>query len=223
MTAYLILLVVSYLLGSVPFGYLITKAVTGVDVRTVGSGNIGASNVRRAAGNAAGAVVLVLDIAKGFVPAFFFAGWLFPSLPVTTAGVVCSLGAILGHVFSVFMKFRGGKGVATGCGVAFGLAPTEAAIALGVFLVVVAIWRYVSVGSMSAVVVFLVSLVLLAEDPWGEGLAVTLFAGVMAALVIVRHRSNIQRLLAGSEHKLGQDRETPPQASAQGAGTSSES
>jgi len=223
MTAHLILLAVSYLLGSVPFGYLVAKAVAGVDVRTVGSGNIGASNVRRAAGNVAGAVVLVLDIAKGFVPAFFFAGWFFPSVPATTAGVACGLGAILGHIFSVFMKFRGGKGVATGCGVAFGLAPKEAAIALAAFLVVVAIWRYISLGSMSAAVVFLVSLVLLAKDPWGEGLAVTLFAGAMAALVIARHRSNIQRLLAGSEHKLGEDRHTGPPAGAQGAGGSSDS
>lgn len=215
MTGYLVLAVVSYLVGAVPFGYLVARAVAGVDVRTVGSGNIGATNVRRAAGNLAGLAVLLLDIAKGFVPARFFAGWLFPDLPTTTAQVVCGAGAILGHVFTVFLRFRGGKGVATGCGVAFGLAPLEAALALVVFVVVVAVWRYISLGSMTAVVVFWVSLLVLGEDPWGEGLALTVLAGAMAVLVIARHRSNIQRLLAGTEHKLGQDRAAPPPSHAQ--------
>jgi len=215
---YVVLLVVSYLLGAVPFGYLVAKAVAGVDVRTVGSGNVGATNVRRAAGNAAGAAVLVLDIAKGFVPAFFFPALFFPSLPATTAGVVCGLGAILGHVFTVFLRLRGGKGVATGCGVAFGLAPLQAVIALGVFGVVVAVWRYISLGSMTAAVAFLVVLVLLAQDPWGNGLALTLFGAAMAALVIIRHRSNIQRLLAGTEHKLGRDRQPPAHPPTQDGG-----
>ena len=215
MTGYLVLAVVSYLVGAVPFGYLVVRAVAGVDVRTVGSGNIGATNVRRAAGNLAGAAVLVLDIAKGFVPAYFFAGWFFPDLPATTAQVVCGAGAILGHVFTVFLRFRGGKGVATGCGVAFGLAPPEAALALGAFAAVVAVWRYISLGSMSAVVVFVVSLVVLGEDPWGEGLALTVLAGAMAVLVVARHRSNVRRLLAGTEPKLGQHCAEPPRTEPQ--------
>jgi len=217
-TGYVMLLLASYLLGSVPFGYLAVKTVAGVDVRTVGSGNIGATNVRRTAGNVVGVVVLALDIAKGFVPAYFFPLWFGGfwggASPVSVA-VVCGLGAILGHVFTVFMRFRGGKGVATGCGVAFGLAPLPAAVALGAFVVVVAVWRYISLGSMTAAVVFLVALVLLGKEPWGRDLPVTLFAAAMAALVIVRHRGNVQRLLAGTEHKLGQDRRQPAQPSAQ--------
>jgi len=220
--AYPVLLTASYLLGSVPSGYLVVRLVTGVDVRTVGSGNIGATNARRAAGTVVGVVVLALDIAKGFVPAFFFPGWLCPSLPTTTAAVVCGLGAILGHVFTVFMKFRGGKGVATGCGVAFGLAPLPAAIALGVFIAVVVVWRYISLGSMTAALVFLVSLVLLSKEPWGAGLSLTLFAAAMAVLVIVRHWGNVQRLLAGTERKFGQARQGSPQADVQESGDSAE-
>jgi len=190
-----------------------------VDVRTVGSGNIGATNVRRAAGNALGLTALGLDIVKGFVPTFFFPTWFSAfwtgEVPVSV-GVVCGLGAILGHVFTVFMRFRGGKGVATGCGVAFGLAPLPAAVALGVFVGMVAAWRYISLGSMTAALVFLIALVLVEDEPLGADLALTVFAAAMAALVILRHRSNISRLLAGTEHKFGQDRAAPTQTPDEG-------
>lgn len=207
---YLALFLMSYFLGAVPFAYLVTKALTGVDIRTVGSGNVGATNVRRAAGNAAAGVVLALDVAKGFVPAHFFPTWfagVLPGLSPEFAGVLAGLGAILGHVFTLFLRFRGGKGVATSCGVAFGLAPLQGGIALGVFVVVVAIWRYISLGSMSAALAFLVSLVLLGKEPWGKGLPLTVFALAVAALIVLRHRMNISRLLAGTEHKLGRDTE----------------
>jgi glycerol-3-phosphate acyltransferase PlsY len=173
-------------------------------------------------------------MAKGFVPAYFFPAWfaaVFPGLSpfdrltalsspgrieeLGLAGVVCGLGTILGHVFTVFLRFRGGKGVATSCGVAFGLAPLQAGIAFGVFMAAVAIWRYISLGSMSAAAAFLVSLVLLGKDPWGTGLPLTLFALAITVLIVIRHRTNITRLLAGTEHKMGQDRQAGRQASEQ--------
>jgi glycerol-3-phosphate acyltransferase PlsY len=220
---YVALFLVSYFLGAVPFAYVVTKVLTGVDIRTVGSGNVGATNVRRAAGNAAAAVVLALDVAKGFVPAHFFPAWfagVFPGLSVEFVGVLSGLGAILGHVFTVFLRFRGGKGVATSCGVAFGLAPLQGGIALGVFVLVVAVWRYISLGSMSAALAFLVSLVLLGKEPWGKGLPLTLFALAITALIVFRHRTNIGRLLAGTEHKLGRDKEATGPRGAQGPPTS---
>jgi len=207
---YVLLFLASYFLGAIPFAYVVTKLVAGVDIRTVGSGNVGATNVRRAAGNATAAVVLALDVAKGFVPAYLFPTWVArvsPGLSPVLAGVLCGLGAILGHVFTVFLRFRGGKGVATSCGVAFGLAPLQASIALGVFVAVVAVWRYISLGSMSAAAAFFVSLVLVGKEPWGAGLPLTLFALAMTALIAVRHRTNVGRLLAGTEHRIGEDRE----------------
>ena len=215
---YVALFLASYFLGAIPFAYVVTKLLTGVDIRTVGSGNVGATNVRRAAGNAAAAVVLALDVAKGFVPAYFLPTWfarMSPGLSPGLAGVLCGLGAILGHVFTVFLRFRGGKGVATSCGVAFGLAPLQASIALGVFVAVVAVWRYISLGSMSAAAAFLAGLVLLGKEPWGAGLPLTLFAIAVVVLIVVRHGTNIGRLLAGTEHRIGQDRGGGREGSAQ--------
>jgi glycerol-3-phosphate acyltransferase PlsY len=207
MYGYVILFLAGYFLGAVPFAYVVAKLAAGVDIRTVGSGNVGASNVRRAVGNTAGIAVLILDIGKGFVPVHFFPDLLAPALPQAPAAVVCALGAVLGHVFTVFLKFRGGKGVATSCGVALGLAPLPAAIALATFAGVVAVWRYISLGSMAAAGVFLVGSLLLEDDPLGANLPVTGLAVAVVVLIVVRHRTNIQRLLAGTENKVGQDRQ----------------
>lgn len=188
----------SYVAGSIPFG-LFSGWLAGVDVRTKGSGNIGFTNVLRVCGAKFGIPVLLLDIAKGFFPAWLALG---QGQSVLVA-VLCALGAILGHNFPVWLGFRGGKGVATSAGVLGALLPQELGIALVSFLAVVAVTRYISLGSITAAVAMLVSHLLLRDAPFGgEELPRTLLAVLMCVLVVVRHRANIQRLLAGTENKI---------------------
>jgi glycerol-3-phosphate acyltransferase PlsY len=190
-----ILFIASYILGGVPFGLLIAKAWRGVDIRQVGSGNIGATNVYRALGPAPGITVFIADVLKGLVPTVIGAQ-LSPERPWVP--VTAGLAAILGHSLSPFLKFRGGKGVATSLGVAIGLVPAIAAIAVGIWVVIVALTRYVSVGSIIAVMIVPAMM-------WisGEPLEYKLFAILAAVFVIVKHRSNIARLIQGKEHRFG--------------------
>jgi glycerol-3-phosphate acyltransferase PlsY len=183
-------LVVAYLCGSVPFGLIVAKA-RGVDVRAVGSGNIGATNVARALGKRTGALVLFLDAVKGLAPVL--ATRLFwPGEPLLAAGA--GLFAILGHVFPVWLKLHGGKGVATGLGVFLALAPVATAIATGFFLAVYATKRIVSIGSLAAATALPLAMLALHEPP-----AFIALAAAVWILVLVRHRSNIQRLLRREE------------------------
>ena len=165
-----------YLLGALPFGYLLVKLRRGEDIRGVGSGSTGATNVARAAGPVVGLVTLLLDAGKGF-------------------GAVA---AIVGHSFPVFLRFRGGKSVATALGSFLYFAPLAAAAALGVWLVAVALWRYVSLGSVLAAAAF----PLFAYGLYRPPLAITLAAGVGASIVILRHWSNLERLVLGTEPRL---------------------
>ena len=195
----LLLVAAAYLLGSIPFGLILAKIVGGKDVRKSGSGNIGATNVARVAGPAAGILTLLLDAAKGAV-----AVWLVGrcSEQSATTLMLAGVGALLGHCFPVWLKFKGGKGVATALGVFLMLAPLAALGGVAVFIVVVLLWRYVSLGSISAAA----AIPLLVYFLWAPGhappLAVifgTLFA---AGLVIVKHDANLQRLADGTEPKL---------------------
>ena len=192
------LVLTGYLLGSVPFGLLIARAAKGVDIRTLGSGNIGATNVSRFIGRGWGLVAFALDVLKGFVPAY--AGLI---LSGKGLGAIAGLAAIAGHNWPLFLGFRGGKGVATSCGVFLAIFPLGLLISLGVWASAVAAWRYVSVGSLLAGVALLVTALLLQDDPIGKGRSVTALAGVAAVLTFVRHRSNIRRLLQGTESKIG--------------------
>ncbi len=186
----------SYLLGSIPFGYLLYKLRAGGDVRSIGSGNIGATNVLRGAGVAAGAATLILDGSKGFM-AVTLAGLLTGNSPEWTS--LAAVLAIAGHVFPVFLKFRGGKGVATGFGAFLALSPSAVLSVAILFVVVAAASRYISLASIVAVAAF--PLVLLA---WGGASPYSLAAAVICTIVIIsRHRSNIQRLLSGQERQLG--------------------
>ena len=188
----LISLAVSYLVGSIPSGYIITKAVKGVDIREVGSGNIGATNVKRALGTKWFFIVLALDALKGYLPVIL-AKQFFPHL--TALPELNAIAAVLGHTFTIFLNFKGGKGVATGLGIFIALAPMASLSCLVLFVFVVWAFGYISLGSILAAF-FLPPLVFI----YGEsGFYLSL---VMAAFVIYKHRENIERVENGTESKF---------------------
>ena len=204
----------AYLIGSTPFGVMIARA-KGVDLRSQGSGNVGATNVGRVLGGRWGYLCFVLDVLKGLAPVLA-AGLLLreggegvPSPLTQLAWLLVGVGAILGHVLSFWLKFRGGKGVATSLGVVMGFYPYFTWPGLAVFalwVAVVLIWRYVSLASIVAAGAFpllFVGACFLFSWELGEVWPLLAFASAMALLVIVRHRTNISRLLAGSENKIG--------------------
>lgn len=211
---YIMLVVFAYLLGSVPFGLLIARS-QGIDLRQVGSGNIGATNAARHVGKKWGILCFLLDVLKGLIPML-----LVPVLEVVEEnpgpgeltlwlGVGCA--AVLGHVFPIYLKFKGGKGVATSLGIVLGLWPYYTLCGIGAFLVwaIVLFWkRYVSVASIAAAVSFPVFLTtaLLAVDSWPVSRLwpLQVIAVLMALLVVLRHRENLRRLAAGSESKVFQ-------------------
>jgi glycerol-3-phosphate acyltransferase PlsY len=183
-----------YGVGSLPLGYLVASRAKGIDLRRVGSGNVGATNAYRSAGLAAALIVVLVDIAKGASSVFFAARFATGAADPVAAGIA----AILGHVYPVWLRFHGGKGVATACGVFWMLAPLATAIAASVFVVVVWASRYVSLGSIIATVA-LPPLAWLTDKP----LAVVIGAAVAAVLIVERHRANVVRLQQGSERRLG--------------------
>ena len=197
LTPLLIAAAVGYLMGSLPFGYLVARA-KGVNIFEVGSKNPGATNVRRVLGSGPGNLVLLLDILKGAAasgwPLFFVAPE--HQLYVGIAGVVA---AILGHSFSCFTGFRGGKSVATGAGGFLMVFPIGMGIAFVVFIVTLALFRYVSLGSMLGAIALPVSALVLQRP-----VVLVVVTAVIALFVILRHRTNITRLLAGTESKVGQ-------------------
>jgi len=193
------LIVLSYLIGSVPTGLVLVRVLAGTDIRKHGSGNIGTVNVLRVAGPAVAAIVLAADILKGFVPV-----WLAIDRgtgPWTI--VLCGLAAIAGHNWSVFLGFGGGKGIATSFGVLLGLSVKAALVAAALWIVVVALTRFASLGSLLAVVSVPLSL-------WRLGApdAYIAFGVIAAVFALYRHRGNIERLTKGTERRIT-DREPP--------------
>jgi glycerol-3-phosphate acyltransferase PlsY len=188
------LVALGYLAGSIPFGVLLTRLFAGKDVRAAGSGNIGATNVARVAGKKLGAVVLVLDAGKGALPVLL-AMRLQPTEYRVHAAV--ALAAFLGHVFPVWLKLKGGKGVATAAGVLAVLVPAAAAAGLLVFVVLVAIFRVASIGSLAGGLTALVVSFFL-----GKPIEYPLLGALLLALMIFTHRGNIQRLLSRRENKV---------------------
>lgn len=191
----LLAVIVAYLLGSIPFGYLLVKCWRGQDVRATGSGSIGATNVSRVLGALGGLLTLLFDLAKGYA-----AVWLTAVLTGQEVHWLAAAGlaAILGHMFPVFLRFRGGKGVATGLGVFIYFTPWAVAVAVILWLLVVAVWRYISLGSILATAAYPV----FAYALYQPALPVTLAAIVAASLIIIRHAGNIQHLVAGTERKF---------------------
>lgn len=199
-----LLLVASYAAGSIPFAWIVTKLVRGVDVRTIGSGNVGATNASRVLGRKWFLVVFVLDAAKGAVPVLILAPLAgLTGDAATRVAMGCGLASILGHVFPVFLGFRGGKGVATGSGVLTALAPLPALCAFGVFAVVLAAFRFVSLASIAGCAA-LPPLALAFGTP-GE---IVWFCAFVAVLVIALHRKNMARIAAGTEPRVFQKKET---------------
>lgn len=189
----ILLTLFAYLLGSVPFGLLLAKT-KGKDIRKLGSGNIGATNVLRCLGKPLGITCFVLDVLKGFLPAF-----LFPTIGNcgTEFGILFGAAAILGHNFPIFLKFKGGKGVATSAGVLLGAAPLAVLIGILIWALVFYTSGYVSLGSIVAAVAVI-------AVGWAAGYStVTAIAlTILGLLAIWRHRSNIQRLIKGEENKF---------------------
>jgi glycerol-3-phosphate acyltransferase PlsY len=191
--------IAAYLLGSIPFGYLIVRWQRGIDVRSTGSGSIGATNVMRNLGLAGFAATFLLDFGKG-AAAVFLAMRFTGSVPTWYAAA--ALAAVVGHCFPVWLKFRGGKGVATGAGAFVVLAPFQVLCVALLFAVVVGIWRYVSLGSITAIAAFPILLHFQGRAP----LPLVLGSAACAAVVIGCHRTNIRRLLEGTENRLGKKR-----------------
>jgi glycerol-3-phosphate acyltransferase PlsY len=193
---HILAILVSYLLGAVPFGLLLTKLFSGVDVRSVGSGNIGATNVLRAAGKKVAVLTLLADGLKGFLPVYltrllFHDEW-------TTA--LSGAAAVLGHVFPVWLRFKGGKGVATSFGVVLAVSPWVGLIALLAWLTAAILWRY---SSLSALVAFAGYPLITFVAPPGPSKPFGLLSLFIFGMIYYRHRENIKRLVAGTEPKIG--------------------
>ncbi|MGO8836266.1 MAG: glycerol-3-phosphate 1-O-acyltransferase PlsY [Limisphaerales bacterium] len=203
MLAYIIIVVAAYFLGSIPTGYLVGRA-KGIDIRTVGSGNIGATNVMRALGKPVGIAVLLLDALKGYAAV----AWVCPSLlkifngpaaGVQTLSIVAGIAAVMGHNFTCWLKFKGGKGIATSGGAYLALAPLAVGIAVAAFVLAVILTRYVSIGSIAAAVA-------LPAAVWclpGNHLFLRLVTTALGAMAIYKHKSNIKRLMVGTESRIG--------------------
>ena len=213
----------AYFLGAVPFGFLLVKLLKGVDIRTVGSGNIGATNVARVAGPRLGILAFLLDVAKGFVAAtwvpfaihalsseaFVYSG-LWPLLREVAVGkgftdlrILCGLSAIVGHIWTVFLSFKGGKGVATALGVWLGLAPMPTLITVFLWAVITRVSGYVSLGSIISVIVLPLALALEQHNNLLDSWRLLAFAVIVCVIVIIRHKDNIRRLRDGTENRFG--------------------
>jgi len=200
----LLICIAAFFLGAIPFGFLAGK-LQGKDIRTLGSGNIGATNAFRELGLKAGLTVFLLDAMKGFLPIFGAT----QAMPGLGDGwrVGIGLAAILGHIYSPFVRFKGGKGAATALGVLIALSPVVALITFLVFVVVVSLTRYVSLGSILGAVAEIAVFWLVIPS---SSLFLKLFGTIAGLFVIVRHRANISRLLAGTESKVGQKKAASP-------------
>jgi glycerol-3-phosphate acyltransferase PlsY len=207
------LIVLSYFLGSIPFGLLVGRA-KGIDVRTAGSGNIGATNVGRLLGKKFFFFVFFLDMFKGLLPmlagAIIVRRWTAGSSADMLLLLGVGLAVILGHMFSVFLRFKGGKGVATSAGVILGLWPyftLPGVVSILIFVIVVYLTRFISVGSIAAAgsfpVLYLGMGLLWGWHPLGRQLPLLVFAVIVAAMIVYKHRTNISRLRAGTENRIG--------------------
>lgn len=186
-------LILSYFCGAIPFSYIITKKFKNIDIRQYGSKNPGATNVFRSVSKPLGILTFLLDCLKGFI-AVSFASYINGSLYFI---LLVALVTLLGHIFTVFLNFKGGKGVAVGCGIFLALAPSATAICFIIFIIVVSISKYVSLGSIVAAIMLPVNLFLFKAEN-----ELIIFSSIIMIIVLVRHISNIKRIIAGTENKI---------------------
>jgi glycerol-3-phosphate acyltransferase PlsY len=199
----LILILTAYIVGSFPTAIIAGRLLKGIDIRTQGSGNAGATNVLRVLGWKAGLSVLLIDMLKGFIPVFFVAPYFSAAgLDTIYLQIIAAFGAIIGHVYTVFAGFKGGKGVGTAAGVFLGLAPAGFSVALLVFIMVVWITRFVSLGSLLAALSLLLVLSYQKFILHNLPSALYILAAVVVILIWYSHRENIRRLLKGQENKI---------------------
>jgi glycerol-3-phosphate acyltransferase PlsY len=210
-----IVVLLSYIVGSIPTSIMLSKWKHGFDIRTKGSGNAGGTNVFRVLGWKSGLFVMVFDAMKGVIVTTIVARLFWdPTLPFynrtpfddfTIIQMICGGAAIVGHIWTIFAGFKGGKGIACGAGVLIGIAPTEFAVSIGVFLAVFFAWRYVSLGSIAAAIAFPVSLLVrhnILYDEIHSYKTLIFFSIGVAVLLIYSHRKNIRRLLEGTENRV---------------------
>lgn len=199
MLIYLIIIITAYLLGNISTSYIVAKRLAGVDIRTQGSGNAGSTNVLRTLGKKAGALTFIGDVLKGLI-AVLIARFIAygANLDDTTCAYLAVVAVVLGHNYPVFLGFKGGKGVATSLGSMLGMNPLVALLCLGFFIIIVAITKYVSLGSILGIGL---SPIIMMINHNTKGVLVTLFLTISVAIT---HRENIKRLLNGTERKLGQ-------------------
>jgi glycerol-3-phosphate acyltransferase PlsY len=225
MLIYLAIALGAYLLGSIPFGFVVAKA-KGIDIRSAGSGNIGATNAMRVLGKSAGIFVLLMDALKGYVACALLAPGIFNCLAPHFHGystgffwdtplsgqsvdldarvrIIGGIFAVLGHNYTCWLKFKGGKGIATTAGVYLALTPWALLIALVVFILAVAITRYVSVGSISAAIALPVAVWVMSP----QNIFLCIVTTALGVLAIYKHKSNIQRLMTGTENRFGKKKE----------------
>jgi len=197
--SYIVTALLAYLLGSIPTGFLVARA-RGVDIRTVGSGNIGATNAFRVLGKGLGIFVLLMDALKGWIAVQIGAALvnqLLPGAPLEYLRITAGIAAILGHNFTCWLHFKGGKGIATTAGVLLALAPWSLAIILSLFIILFVTTRYVSIGSIAAAFVLPFATWFTTKET-----GLTVVTGAMGALAILKHRKNIHRLLNGTENRI---------------------
>jgi acyl phosphate:glycerol-3-phosphate acyltransferase len=213
MLSLVVVVIASYLIGSIPFGIMVSKYFRGFDIRTKGSGNMGSTNAFRVLGWKLGLLVQVLDLAKGLgavlLATYFFNGLPFhnatPFEDLTIFRLIAGISAVLGHVYTCFAGFKGGKGISTAAGMLIGIAPVEIAIVVGIFLLVVAFSGYVSLGSIIAAIMFPTTM-FLRENAFGVHIngygTLIVFAIALAAFLVYTHRTNIKRLLEKRENRF---------------------
>lgn len=199
MLVYLIIIITAYLLGNISTSYIVAKRLAGVDIRTQGSGNAGSTNVLRTLGKKAGALTFIGDVLKGLIAVLIARLIAYGvNLDDTTCAYIAVVAVVLGHNYPVFLGFKGGKGVATSLGSMLGMNPLVALLCLGFFIIIVAITKYVSLGSILGIGL---SPVIMMLNHNTKGVLVTLFLTIS---VVITHKENIKRLLNGTERKLGQ-------------------
>ncbi len=213
-----IIAILSYLIGSIPTSIIVARQVRGIDIRQYGSGNAGGTNVLRVLGWKAGVFVILMDMAKGLVATLVVARLMFGQIPFenatpfddfTVVQIIAGCAAILGHIWTLFAGFKGGKGIATAGGMLIGVAPVEVAVAFGVFALVFLVTHYVSLGSLSAAVAFPLTMffrenIFMVNVPGYKTLI--FFSLGISLLIVYTHRTNIARLIKGTENKISTSR-----------------